>query len=468
MTEKSILAFDIGAGSGRAILGTWDSENGLHSMREIYRFPHAYVRVGKGYYWDYIRIYRGILDSLAACAEEGIKPDSIGIDTWAQDYAFIGPSGEVLGLPRCYRDPALDENGRLFEERNGLPDDYLQNTNGSSYGPILTFRQLYYDSVFKKELFENANCFVWMAYLFIYLLTGAKACDISLIGTCGFADVHTLQFSEKLADLAGVRDKFPKIFEAGQVIGYTGEAVRAASGYEHIPVICVESHDTNSAVSAVPDPGEFLWVSNGSFAMYGSVMREACVNDEIIASPLGNVRMADGRAMMQAGSGPGMYHFEQCRKKWTAQGLDVSYEKLTEYALKNRTERTFVFEDVDDTAEDMPGEIADAVEKAGFSRPEGPEEIYEAFCNGLAQREAAVLLDLERMAGRSFERLYIISGGAKADGVNVRLAQLTGKETFAGPFEASAIGNLKAQLIPYAGHAVKCTAPEGMAERIKE
>ena len=468
MTGKKVLAFDIGAGSGRAILGLWDPEKGLHTVRELYRFPHAYVRIGERFYWDYVCIYRGILESLRACAKEGIVPDSIGIDTWAQDFAYIGKDGEVMGLPRSYRDPVLSEHGRTFEEMTGVADDWLENVNGCHFGPILTFRQLCYDRVYKKDTFDRADRFVWMAYLFVYLLTGEAACDLSMVSLGGFCDANTLAYSPFAGTLAGVADKFPKMYKAGEIIGYTGEAVKAASGLDHIPVVCVEAHDTNSAVSAIPDAGEYLWASNGSFAMYGAVTKEAFRSRELNASPLGNTRMADGRVVMQAGNGSGMYHIEQCRKYWAANGTDVPYDMLTAYAMTHKTDRTFSFEDIDDTAVDMPSEIANAVEKAGYTRPEGPEEIYEAFCNALSQRICGVLSELEKIVGRTFSKLYIISGGAKAEGVNVRLAALTGKETYAGPYEASAIGNLKAQLIPYAGYGVACTSPEGSVREVRE
>ena len=441
--KKNMLAFDIGTGSGRGILGTADMDGRLLDMREVFRFSHAFIRIGDRYYWDYLQIYRGMIDCLKKLHAEGVELSSIGIDSWAQDIAYIGRSGEILALPRCYRDPALAAHADLLEEDTRKDKDWLSEKNGISGGHILTLRQLYFDRKFKPDIFEASDSFVWIAYLLVYLLTGEVACDLSMVALGGLCGRKTLAYNPSLAAIAGAQDKLPKIFKAGEQIGFTNAAVAAATGYEKIPVICVEAHDTSGACSAIPDTEEFLWFSSGSYAMYGAVTKELFLSEEMYRGPASNYPMADGRCCIMAGSGAGMYHIQMCMKEWKKNG--ITYEMLTEYSVSHKTQRTFLFENIDDTVSDMPSEIAAAVQKAGFSRPESPFEIYEAFCNALVDEVGGRLMGLERTLGRQFSKLYIISGGALADGVNIRLARLLHKEVYTGLTEASALGNLIAQ-----------------------
>ena len=441
---KYALAFDIGTGSGRGILGTVSEDGRLLETAEVCRFSHAYIRIGNGYYWDYLTIYRGILDCLKQLHARGVALSSIGIDSWAQDIAYISRAGEVLTLPRCYRDPVLALHGNELEEDRGVSAHWLADRNGIFGGHILTLRQLYYDRKYRPDLFCQAGSFVWMANLLIYLLTGKLSCDISMLSLGGLCDAATLAYDPALAAIADAQDKVPPLYRAGEVIGLTNDAVEELTGYSKIPVICTEAHDTSGACSAIPDGGEYLWFSSGSFAMYGAVACKPCLSEKMRYGPVANYPMADGRCCMMAGSGAGMYHMQRCMPFWKKQG--ITYEMLTDYAVTHRTERSFRFDDICGTDPDMPQQIRSAVIKSGHSAPEGPFEIYEAFCNALVQEVGGRLLTLERTLERRFDRLYIISGGAKADGVNLRLAEMMHCEVFTGLTEASAIGNLLAQL----------------------
>ena len=407
MNKKTVLAFDIGTGSGRGILGYWDEEKGLEKIEEIYRFENGFIQINDGYYWDHLHIYREIINCLKKCSENNIQIDSIGIDTWAQDYAYIGDGGEPLGYVRAYRDPIFDEIGIATQDR------------------------LVLDEKIRPKEKAAAHCFLFLAYLLVQMLTGEEAYDESETSIAHMMPNPLL----------------PKRMEPGEIIGYTGKAVLDQTGYDRIPVACTLAHDTASAVYSIPDRENFMWNSSGSFAMMGIVTEGKVLENEELA-PLRYVNTAlDGnRICPMHGSGTGMYHIQQCMKKWKADGIAVTYSELTEYAVKHKTDKCIDLKTLDETTADMPAEINRQLKEDGFEEAKTPEEIYEVFCNSLAREVADSLLGLEAAAGLHFDKIYIIGGGSQADGVSLRIKAFTGKEIYAGITEASAIGNILAQL----------------------
>ena len=452
MQRLHILALDIGATSGRAILGTYSQENGLESAEEIHRFANGFVRVNGGLYWDHMRLYRGILDSLCACRARGIALDCIGVDTWAQDYAYVGGNGEVLGLPRCYRDPSNAADAGAYESETGRgPLDHARRCGVGKIG-ISTFRQLWHDRKVRKEILPAARCFLHMPYLMVYLLTGETGYDDSLMSIGELADARTGHLSPDTVRELGMERLFPPRRGFGTLIGRTNESVREETGYDGVPVACTDGHDTASAVSAIPEDGDFLWISSGTSNMLGAVVGEPCLSDECLKAKIYNTRLGDGRVCLMTGEA-GMFYINRCVDAWRDRGMDVRYPDLTRYALEHRTQRRFDFGDVPDDAADMPAAVRAAVEKAGFDAPEDPFELYEAFCNSLAGVTCERLTALERVTGRTYRRLYVVSGGSQADGVNVRLAERLRREIRCGLKEAAATGNLFAQLEALGMHA---------------
>jgi rhamnulokinase len=438
------LAIDLGSGSGRGVLGVLNDSK-IESIREIYRFENNFLSINGGIYWDYLAMYRGIIQCLCACRTQGIKVDSIGIDAWAQDYAYIGQNGEILGIPRSYRDPLNLQNGFKFETDNALEKEDFRESCGVGYGTISTLRQLWSDRETKRQQFEYAKSFLFIPYLMVYLLTGVLAYDVSLpvIGELG--DVHTGDFRAETMKLLGLQDKLPRRFKSGEVIGYTGRSVYEATGLESIPIICTQAHDTTSAVSAIPDQGEYLWVSSGSFNMLGAVLHHKIIKRSVLDAGFCNTPLNDGRNCLMCGSGAGMYYMQQCMKVWKAQGKDISYRQLTDYALEHQSERFFSFDQLPTTSIDMAKEISNAIEKAGFGLITDPFDIYEAFSNSLAQLCTQKILFLIEETDLSFGSVYVISGGSNALDIDARMAQLLGKSVYVGLPEASAIGNLMSQ-----------------------
>lgn len=446
MGERMILALDIGASSGRGILGRYEEETGILKMEEIHRFENNYVRMRGGIYWDYVGIYNGVLDCLRACKKREIPLESIAIDTWAQDYAYIGHNGEILGLPRSYRDPNHLLHCKDMERDLCMDSKAFYYRNGGTAGEISTVRQLYYDRRYRSELFNNARWWVNMPYLLIYLLSDVAGYDVTIPALGELIDVKTMDISPETAMAVGIDKITPPRFQSGTIMAYTNQTVFEATGYDKLPIACIDAHDTSSAVDALPDTDDFLWISSGTYNMFGAVIQDVVLNDQLFGMNCRATPLGDGRICMMCGAA-GMYFIQQCVKYWNEHGMHVTYPELTAYALEHDSETWFSFADLPSAPVNMPAEICAAIEKNGFAAPETPGDLYVAFANSLARATAQDLLALEKALGRSFGHVYVLGGGSKADAVNLRIARMTGKTLYTGLVEAASIGNLLIQLV---------------------
>lgn len=440
------LAFDLGSGSVRGILGVLKGGK-IESVREIYRFENSYFPLNGKICWDYLALYRGIIHCLSLCKQKNIEIDSIGIDSWAQDYALIGQAGEVLGTPKTYRDYSNEKNEYKFENDNQLDINLFRQACGVGYFGSSTLRQLWAEKTCNPARINYAKSFLFIPYLMVYLLTGVLAYDASLVAIAELGDAMTDDFRKETLCLLGLANKIPKRFFRGQVIGRTNDSVFKATGYDHVPVVCTEAHDTTSAVSAIPNSGEFLWISSGSFNMLGAVIinSQASIDLKLLDAGFSNTMMSKRRRLIMAGCNGGMYYMQQCMKAWRNKGINITYKELTDYALNNKSNRFFRFEKLPDIAPDMDKEISKALSDEGFYNVSNPFEIYEAFSNSLAMACSAKLSFFCKETGFDPSSVYIISGGSNASDINKRTAELLGKKVYAGLPEASAMGNLMAQ-----------------------
>lgn len=444
MGKRVFLAFDIGASNGRAIAG-YLTEDGKLCQEEIYRFSNGFLRMNGGLYWDYVHIYRELLEALRECGRRGLELACIGIDAWSQDYAFLNGEGQVIGLPRCYREPKLERHGSDIDPLLGDPREFFRHC-GQVKNRISSLRQLYYDCTQQPELVLEAKKFLFIPYLFIYLLTGQMAYDGTLPAIGELGDTKTRGLSQKTAEHLGVEEMVPPRFQAGTILGYTNHTVLEETGYEGIPVSCVDSHDTSSAVLAVGEEKNFLYVSSGTWSMCGAVVKEMHLNEEAYRAGLCNSPMGDGRIALMTGMA-GMFVIQQCMRQWKAQGKSISYEQLTDYALVHKTDKYFSFQDISDAAVDMEAEVVKATRRCGFEAPEDPFELYEVFANSLARLTAEELAETEEAVKENFDQIYLVGGGSRAEAVNQRIGERSGKKVCTGLIEAAAAGNLLAQMI---------------------
>lgn len=423
------LAFDCGATSGRAMLATF--QDGKFSMEEVYRFPNGPLEVGGKFYWNVYSIYSHFVACIDELERKGIRPDSIGIDTWGVDFGCIGEDGTLLGLPRSYRDPYT--SGVPEEVFRKLPRKELYAATGIQIMDFNTIFQLYAQTKEGFAPLKAAKHILFMPDLLSYLLTGQMVCEYTDASTSGMMDQKARQFDKSLLEKIGVRSDF--LLPIVQPGGKVGE-------YKGIPVIAVAGHDTASAIAAVPALNErFAYLSSGTWSLMGIETTEPVINEESARLNFTNEGGIDGTTRFLKNI-TGMWILEQCRKIWKAEGKIYSYQELVVMA---KSEKDFAGRiNPDDprfaNPENMVAEI-----KAALGRDCSEAEIVSYIYHSLADRYKEVLEMLRGFATFPVEKLHIIGGGAANVLLNQWAADACGIPVVAGPTEATAIGNIMLQ-----------------------
>ena len=433
---KRFLAFDCGATSGRAVLATFDG-GGAFSMEEVYRFPGGIIELGGKYYWDILSIYQHFVQCLQQLDQKGMRPDSIGIDTWGVDFGFVAEDGSLLGNPRAYRDPYTD--GIPEETYRIIPREELYSATGIQIMNFNSVFQLYAQTREGFAPLRHADKILFIPDLLSYMLTGEKVCEYTIASTSGMMDQGSRQFNTGLLELLGLRtDVLLPIVQPGVEIGK----------YKGIPVIAVAGHDTASAIAAVPAENErFAYLSSGTWSLMGIEVPAPIINEESARLNFTNEGGIEGTTRFLKNI-TGMWLLEQCRKVWRSEGKDYSYAQLQEMALAEKDFAGRINPDDPRFANpaDMVAEISAALSHSGPD-PEPPTDAQIVSCiyHSLADRYREVLDMLRGFAPFEIEKLHIIGGGSANDLLNQWTADACGIPVIAGPTEATAIGNIMMQ-----------------------
>ena len=425
----TFLAFDCGATSGRGVLATF--EGGSFYMEEVYRFPSEMVRESGRMYWDVLKMRNHFVACVKQLKEKGIRPDSIGIDTWGVDFGCIGADGKLLALPRCYRDPYTVGIPEKVYER--VPREELYARTGIQIMNFNTIFQLYAQTLSGYEALQKADALLFMPDLLSYLLTGNKVCEYTDASTSGMMDQATRQFNKGLLEELGVRtEMLLPIVQPGTKVGE----------YDGIPVIAVAGHDTASAIAAVPAADEnFAYLSSGTWSLMGIEVPSPIINEESARLNFTNEGGIEGTTRFLKNI-TGMWLLEECRRIWKAQGKDYSYTELMDMAIAEK---------------DFPGRINP--DDPRFAAPENmvkeilhcvqddmsDAQIVSCIYHSLADTYADVLHSLQAFAPFRIEKLHIIGGGSANALLNQWTADAIGLPVIAGPTEATAIGNVMIQ-----------------------
>ena len=393
MKKYNFLAFDIGATSGRAVLGTLVGDK--FEMQELHRFPNAIMELHGKYYWDIYRLYDALKESLTICARRNLLPDSIGIDTWGVDFGYLAEDGTLLGLPRAYRDPYTD----------GAPEEYFQRVPRSEVYRLTGIQIMNFNSVFqlfraKKEGFgplEAAEEILFMPDLLSYLLTGKKVCEYTDASTSGLLNPVTKEFEASLLEAAGVAPSIMRpVVMPGTFVGELTDALARETGIGKVPVIAVAGHDTASAVAAVPAADrEFAYLSSGTWSLMGIETEEPIISEESFRHNFTNEGGIDGTTRFLKNI-TGMWLLEQCRE-------------------------------------------------TGQPEPVEDDEFIRCIFESLAFRYKEVLALLSEMAPFPIRKLHVIGGGSMNNLLNQFTANVINMPVVAGPSEATAIGNCMVQ-----------------------
>lgn len=443
--SKRVLAFDFGASSGRAILGTL--ENGKIELKEIHRFSNDPVAVNGTFYWDVLRLFHEIKQGLLKAKESG-GFDSIGIDTWGVDFGLLDKNGFLLENPVHYRDKRnigmTDEAAKLISKKE------MYDLTGIQFMDFNTAFQLLSIKKNRPELLERADSLLFMPDLFAYFLTGNKVSEYSIATTSQLVDIHTRTWSERMTNALGIPSKILNgIVPAGSVTGYLSDDICEELSIPRVPVIAVCGHDTQSAITAVPSPdGDFAFISSGTWSLFGTETSSPIVNDRSYAF---NVTNEGGYGYSTAflKNICGLWLIQESRRQWKREGREYSFADLEKAALAEKPFMCFIDPDAPDFASpgDLPSRIADYCRRTGQHVPSSVGETVRCIYESLALKYRAVFEGIKECTEKSYDRINVVGGGTKDTLLCKMTADACAVPVLAGPVEATVMGNIAIQLI---------------------
>ena len=440
--SAQFLAFDLGAESGRAIVGRLRS--GVLDIREIHRFPNEPVRQNGSLQWDILRLWYEIRKALDKAAGTGLE--SIGVDTWGCDYALVGEQGELVQNPYHYRDRRTDGVMDAVCER--VTADEIYSVTGIQFLAFNTLFQLYAACQRTPRLIDAASTFLTVPDLFNYWLTGRLACEYTNATTTQFVDARTRSWATGLLTQLEIPTRLlPPIIEAGHVVGQLGaDACAVLAG---TPVVAPACHDTGSAVASIEGGGARAFLSSGTWSLLGTEVPAPIITARSRELNFTNEGGVCGTTRLLKNIG-GMWLLQACRRKWAAEGQDFGYDDLLTAAQDPRHAFQALF-DPDHGSflhpPDMVSAIADYCRDTGQDEPDTPAAITRAILESLAFKYRYVIEAMGELTGQRIQEIQIVGGGSRNRLLNQYTADATGCTVLAGPIEATALGNIAMQMV---------------------
>ena len=438
------LAIDLGAESGRAMLGTLD--RGKLTLEELHRFPNTPVRLPTGLYWDALRLFHEIRQALTICGRERkILLDGIGIDTWGVDFALLGADGTLVDNPRHYRDAR--NNGMLEKTFAVAPREEIFTATGIQFMQINTLYQLHAMKLAQSPALGIAKTLLFTPDLFNYWLTGLMRAEVSIASTSQFYNPVEKHWADGLLRRLGIAESIlPEIIPSGARLGRLLPEIAEATGLSaETPVFATTSHDTAAAVAAVPAEGvDWGYISSGTWSLMGVELDAPIINDRSLALNFTNEVGAAGRIRLLKNIA-GLWLLQECRRAWALAGREHSYAELA--ALAEAAPSSGMIIDPDGFSEPgrMPERIVDYCRERGQTVPEQPGGMTRLILESLAATYCKVLENLEILIGRRIQRIHIVGGGSRNKPLNQLAANAMRRTVIAGPAEATAVGNILVQ-----------------------
>ena len=443
-TTRCFFAVDLGATSGRTIVGTL--ADGKVRLEELTRFPNNLIETGGHFYWDIYALYFEIIKGLKQAVRRGLQVESIGIDTWGVDFVCVGDDGALLRNPLSYRDPhtfgAMEE---YFE--TAVPKEDVYRLTGIQFMNFNSLFQLYVMRRDGNAALRHAEKILFVPDALGWMLTGEAVCEYTIASTSQLLNPVTKELDARLLGSLGLdRSLFGRMVMPGTRIGTLTEEVQNMTGLGPVPVIAVAGHDTASAVAAVPAKDEhFAYLSSGTWSLMGIETKEPIINKVSYERNFTNEGGVEGTTRFLKNI-CGMWLLERCRKEW-GDDAPADYGVLLSEAMKVPAFQSLINPDdpVFANPADMQGAIKEYCRATGQHVPEGYAEICRCIFESLALRYRQVAGYLKEMAAFPIDTLHIIGGGSLNEYLNQFTANATGLTVLAGPQECTALGNIMLQ-----------------------
>lgn len=444
----NFLAVDLGASNGRVLLGRWDGTR-FH-LQVLHRFPNGPVNVLGHLYWDVLRLWTEIKAGLARYAAEfDTPPAGIGVDTWGVDFALLDTAGQLLGNPYHYRDSRTDGVPEQVFQR--VPRGWIFQYTGIQFMQLNTLYQVFSMVQARDPQLGTADTLLMMPDLFHYWLTGRKVVEYTIASTTQMLDAQERRWATRLlTELDIPTHMLPPIVPPGTVLDQVRAEVMDEVGLRHaVPVITPGSHDTASAVAAVPDLDEHsAYLSSGTWSLMGVEVPEPVINDRALNLNFTN-EGGVGNTIRLLKNIAGLWLLQESRRQWQREGHDYSWDDLLALAEQAEPFRSLVDPDAPDFLNpgDMPAAIRAYCRRTYQPEPESVGAVVRCCLESLALKYRWVLEALESLVGQRLDVIRVVGGGSQ----NHLLCQFTAdaceRPVVAGPVEATALGNVMVQAI---------------------
>ena len=437
------LAFDLGAESGRAILGTIDG--GKLEMEEVHRFPNTPVLLRGTLHWDVLRLYHEMTHALQLCARRpGLALDGVGVDTWGVDFGLLAEDGSLLANPVHYRDHRTD--GVMEESFGTVPRQDQFRLAGAQFLPVNTIYQLLALRRQGSPILEQAKTLLMTPDLLRFFLTGRKVAEYTIASTSQLLDMRTREWSRELFERLDLPlEIMPEVVPSGTIVGELPPELAPGK----VPVVASGSHDTACAVAAVPAEGEdWAFISCGTWSVIGVELDEPCMDPRAGEEDFGNEGGVEGTVRFIKNTF-GLWVLQEGRRSWSKQGKEIGYAELVPMAERSKP-FSFLVDNGDPSflnPPDMPRALADYAARTGQKMPGDSGTITRAILEGLAFRYREVLDELEAFTGRTLGKVHIVGGGTRNELLCQFAANAMNRTVIAGPAEATAAGNLLMQAV---------------------
>ncbi len=441
---KQFLAFDLGAESGRALLGTLNG--GRLALAEKHRFANPNGRMNGHLQWNLLQQWEELKTGLRKACAGGVRIDGIGVDTWGVDFGLIGKSGEVLGNPVCYRDGRTD--GIIERAFRGIPRAELVAATGIQLMQFNTLFQLLAMQEQGSDILHAAETLLFMPDLFNYLFTGQRKSEISIASTSQMIDPQTRTWATKLVGRFGLNHRLlAELVPSGTVIGPLQKAVQNECGAGDIPVIAPAEHDTASAVAAVPADGDdWCYISSGTWSLMGVELPHPIINNKSSEYNYTN-ELGVGRTVRFLKNIMGLWLVQECRRQWAMDGKENTYAELTSLAGQSQAFSAVI--DPNHQAFLAPGQMPEKIHRfcaeTAQPKPATIGQTVRTCLEALALTYRKTIEGLEDILGRRINVIHIVGGGTQNELLNQMTADACGRKVVAGPIEATAIGNILVQ-----------------------
>lgn len=447
MSGKNFLAFDFGAESGRAILGSLSDKK--IRLEEIHRFSNHQIKLFGHIHWDILMLFNELKKGLNASVErkgEGLM--GIGVDTWGVDFGLVGRDNQLLGFPFGYRDPRTND---IMEKAFKLmPREEFYSITGIQFMQFNSVFQLLHMKITKHPLLDVAEDLLFMPDLFNFLMTGNKMSEYTICSTSQLLNAKTRQWDEAIFNRLDLpKNLMTPIIQPGTVVGPLLPEILQETGISNVDVIAPACHDTASAVVAVPAKSKYwAYLSSGTWSLLGVETEEPIVTKASLNNNFTNEGGINQRNHFLKNV-MGMWLIEECRRCWQRENKPVDYGHLLHLADEARPFKAVV--DPDDSTflhpRDMAAAITEFCLRTNQPAPETQGEFVRTILESLALKYRFTVEKINSMRGVPVDTLHIVGGGSQNEMLNQFTANATGLTVVAGPIEATALGNVIVQAV---------------------